>query len=784
MLGRDPAGDVVLDHKTVSWNHCAVECQDDTWTLIDSSSRNGTFLAGERIRAAPLPVGQPVEVRLGDPHAGPAVTLLVGEVAEPATAKLVPSVPPAPPARSAPPAPPASSAPPVPPVPAARAEAGSEGPDDRVAIHPIGTRTLSIGRVSDNTVVVEDLLVSRHHATVRRLAPETVEVTDLGSRNGTFVNGRRVDRAVLTASDRLTIGRRTFSYDGVDGLVEHGDTGQPSLVAEHLSVRIEGTRVLSDVTFTAQPGTLLAIIGPSGAGKSTLLRALTGARAADDGRVLVDGIDFYPAYDEVRHRIGLVPQDDVLHDQLKVDQALRYAAALRLPDDVPAAARRGRVDSVLGQLDLTAQRGLSINRLSGGQRKRASVAMELLTEPSLLYLDEPTSGLDPLLDREVMRGLRDLADRRRTVVVVTHSTLYLHLCHQVLVLARGGRVAYFGPPDRLLAHFGAADYADVFTELSEDATAWAHRFTTEAVPVQPPVRRGPAVVPLPPRQSRRRQYGLLLNRSAALAAADRRQLALLAGLPLLLAAVVQTVPRSAGLGPKSSAPTAGAAQLLLILVIGAAFMGMASSVRELVGERQVYHREWAVGLRSGTYLAAKLTVNAVVCVAQAALLAGLGLLGRQLPEHGLIFASPLVELTAVLALTAFAASAAGLLASALVARTEHTMPILVISVMAQLVLSGGLFSIADRTWLQVIAVCTPTRWGYAAAAATVDLRGIAVTAPADALWHHRPSAWILAMIMLVVLTVAFTAGTLIALRVGEQRPRRRRPAAPRAADTH
>ena len=277
---------------------------------------------------------------------------------------------------------------------------------------------------------------------------------------------------------------------------ERSELPGAALVAENLSVEYAGTWVLSDVSFSVEPSTFLAIIGPSGAGKSTLLRALTGIRAADHGRVLVDGVDLYPAYDEMRHRIGLVPQDDVLHEQLEVGRALTDAAGLRLPDTVPPEERDRRVDSVLEQLDLTAQRATPIARLSGGQRKRASVAMELLTEPFLLYLDEPTAGLDPLLDREVMRGLRNLADRGRTVVVVTHSTLYLHLCHRIVVLARGGRVAYDGPPDGLLAHFGAADYADVFTELSENAGAWADRFAVETAAAPAPLV--PAAAPLPP----------------------------------------------------------------------------------------------------------------------------------------------------------------------------------------------------------------------------------------------------------------------------------------------
>jgi ABC-type multidrug transport system ATPase subunit/pSer/pThr/pTyr-binding forkhead associated (FHA) protein len=716
VVGRDPGCDVVADDPLVSREHCVLEPRADGWLLTDRGSRNGTFAGAERVRAILVRPGEQHVLRLGSATDGVTVTV--------------------------------------------RVEGGT--------LHPIGHGGLAIGRVADNDVVVDDLLVSRYHATVQPLGDGRLLVTDLGGRNGTFVNGHRVGRAAIAPGDRLTVGRRTFGYDGAH-LVEGGPAAPSALVAEHLSVSYGTVPVLSDVSFSVPSGTFMAIIGPSGAGKSTLLRALTGSRGADRGRVLVDGIDLYPSYDEVRHRIGLVPQDDVLHDQLKVGQALRYAAALRLPDDTPAAARDARVDSVLAQLDLTARRDLPIHRLSGGQRKRASVAMELLTEPSLLYLDEPTSGLDPLLDREVMRGLRSLADRGRTVVVVTHSTLYLNLCDTILVLARGGRVAYCGPPDGLLAHFGAADYADVFTELSDDATSWASRWTPPAHPVVP---ASPASVPLPPRQSRRRQLGLLLHRAGALAVADRRQLALLLGLPLVLAGVVQTVPGTTELAlVAGQPPPRGAGQLLVILVIGAAFTGMAGTVRELVAERPIYLREWAVGLRPGTYLGAKLVVSALVCAVQAVLLATLALIGRTLPEHG-VLTSARAEIVAVLALTAFAASAAGLLASALVTRTEHTMPILVVAVMAQLVLSGGLFGIADRAALAAVAVLSPTRWGYAATAATVDLRALSPGGPADDLWRPEPGVWALSISLLAVLAAVYATAAFVVLRLREQRPRR------------
>ena len=208
---------------------------------------------------------------------------------------------------------------------------------------------------------------------------------------------------------------------------------------------------------------LLAVVGPSGSGKSTLLKALTGYRPADQGTVLYDGRDLYRDFAELRQRIGLVPQDDILHKQLTVRSALTYAAELRFP----AGHREGRAPGPDRRGAPRAQASSSaakkpIHSLSGGQRKRVSVALELLTKPSLIFLDEPTSGLDPGMDREVMQLLRGLADDGRTVLVVTHSVLSLDVCDQLLVLAPGGTIAYFGPPEEALAFFGYEHWPEVF----------------------------------------------------------------------------------------------------------------------------------------------------------------------------------------------------------------------------------------------------------------------------------------------------------------------------------
>ncbi len=226
---------------------------------------------------------------------------------------------------------------------------------------------------------------------------------------------------------------------------------------------------------------MLAVVGPSGAGKSTLLGALTGFRMADEGDVRYGDRSLYREYEALRPRVGYVPQDDIVHRELTVGRALGFAADLRFPPDTAQGERQQRVSEVIEELSLGHRVDTKVASLSGGERKRVNVALELLTAPSLLFLDEPTSGLDPNYSRSLMEVLRELADRGRTVVVATHDVQNLRLFDRVLVLAPGGQMAYFGPPQLLMAYFDKADVTEVFRDLSRrDESDWGENFRAHA----------------------------------------------------------------------------------------------------------------------------------------------------------------------------------------------------------------------------------------------------------------------------------------------------------------
>ncbi|AKU19128.1 ABC transporter, ATP-binding protein [Luteipulveratus mongoliensis] len=628
---------------------------------------------------------------------------------------------------------------------------------------------LTIGRGLENQIVVDDLLASRQHV---RLIPRPgggFDVHDLQSRNGTYVNGQRVQHAMLAEGGLLAVGHSRFTVRHGQ-LVASVDEGDVNFVANHLTFALEsGKKLLDDISFALEGSSLLAVVGPSGAGKSTLLKALTGSQQATEGEVYYDGRDLYQNYQDLRHRIGVVPQDDVVHRQLTVTQALRFAAELRFPDDLDKHLREQRVDEVMAELDLTNHKDTRVDKLSGGQRKRTSVALELLTRPSLLFLDEPTSGLDPGLDKQVMHTLRGLADGGRTVVVITHSVANLNVCDKVLLLAPGGKVAYFGPPDEMLSFFGASDHADIFTGVSRDAEGAKMRFRHSPLmqeQVEAPLRAPRPFHATPPEKPPRQQsipsqLSTLARRHLRVILADRGYAVFMLLLPMVLAVLTMVVPGASGLGLPipPQLRTTEAMQLLVVLIVGAIFMGTAASVRELVGERAIYLREKAVGLSSQAYLWGKLTIFGLLTLLQSVIMVMLVLLRKPGPDDAILLGSPTVELIVTCWFTAFAAVCLGLLMSSFVKTSEQVMPLLVVSIMAQLVLCGGLFPVNGRPGLEQLSWITPARWGYAGTAATSDLGKIWPKAD-DPLWQHTTTYLVLALGMLVVISLLFSMLTL------------------------
>ncbi|MBT1182718.1 FHA domain-containing protein [Streptomyces sp. CJ_13] len=789
-LGRDPQGDVVIDDARVSWRHATISWNGRGWGIEDHGSTNGTYVHGARVQQTELAPGTPVH--LGNATDGPRLNLSAATAPQPvahqAQAPAYQAQQQAQPQQQAwqQQAPPQQyqqpqQSQPQPHVPHQQGggQGATPGYDDRspTTFHEFSLgHVMRIGRALENELVVSDLQVSRLHAEFRSMPGGRFEIHDLGSHNGTYVNGQPLAKsgsAVLGPNDIVGVGHSTFRIVG-DRLEEFVDTGDVSFSARHLTVTVDGGKqILKDVTFGVPEKSLIGVIGPSGSGKSTLLKALTGYRPANEGDVLYDNRNLYKQFAELRQRIGLVPQDDILHKELKVSTALKYAAKLRFPGDTAESERAARVDEVLRELKLDIHKDKKITSLSGGQRKRVSVALELLTKPSLIFLDEPTSGLDPGMDRDVMQLLRGLADDGRTVLVVTHSVAELGICDKLLVMAPGGSVAYFGPPDEALNFFGYTTWADVFSAFENYRDYdWAGRWKgsqhyqlyaadIDAIAPQSVAMPSPQQMMPPKPQGWGSQLWTLIRRYVSVIASDKGFIGLMLILPAVLGVVSTVIPAKFGLAPPvaPSRFNGDAGTIMLILAVGMCFSGAANSVRELIKERVIYERERATGLSRSAYLMSKVIVLGVITAVQGVVICGIGFYPRELPAEGLIM-PPAVEICLSVIALGFTSMMFGLVISSLVKTAEKTMPLLVMFAIVQVVFTGILFQVYDSPGLEQFAWLMPSRWAIAAAGSTLHLGVLMPPWDADnptntdPLWDATVGQWSLNITVLLLLGVA------------------------------
>jgi ABC-type multidrug transport system ATPase subunit len=432
-IGRRPDNEVVLASPGVAPYHARIEPVGGGHRIVDLGATSGLLFRGQRVKSHVFADGD--VIRIGDPVTGNFISLVYQDLGKRAQAQAAPV--------------------------------------QRCALDRPAIR---IGREGCD-LTLPSPQVSRRHAEVRK-AGNGHEIVDLGSTNGTFVGGARVQTQRLRAGDMIQIGPFKLTYTG-KSLDQFDQVGALRVDARDL-IRVtgEGKVLLDRVSLVIEPREFVAIVGASGAGKTTLMSALAGYRRADHGRIKVNGDDFYANYHCYRGILGYVPQDDILHASLTVAEALSYTARLRMPADTTDKEISARIDRVLHDVEMSAHRGQRISDLSGGQRKRVSIASELLADPSLFFLDEPTSGLDPGLEKKMMYTLRYLADAGRTVVLVTHATANITQCDLVAFMAEG-KLVYYGPPAGALQLFGVAsgDFADIYTKLqgrAGDAAAMAH----------------------------------------------------------------------------------------------------------------------------------------------------------------------------------------------------------------------------------------------------------------------------------------------------------------------
>lgn len=704
-IGRSPDADLVLHHPTVSHLHARIGTRDGVVTIWDRGSHNGTFVDGASVGAEGMRLRDDVVLHFGELEAR---FLTLGSA--PRTQRF-----------------------------------------SKIRRYPID-RDLAIGRAPENDVVLDEPNVSRRHAVLKAGPPLSIE--DLGSRNGTRLGADLVRVSALTMGDEIGIGHYRLSVDR-SGLTVVDQRVGVGLQGLKLSVAIGDRTILHPTTLTVPRGEVLALIGPSGSGKSTLLRLLAGVSRPTSGETTVDGEPVAARMPD----LGYVPQQDTIHDRLTVREALHCAAVLRLPSDTSDEEIARHVESTAAELDLTACLDRLIILLSGGQRKRTACGVELIGRPSIFLLDEPTSGLDPPLERQFMQTVRGLADEGRGVVVTTHATSSLSFCDSLAIMAPGGHLAFVGAPDAALEHYSVNHYDELYSaaEPTQDYELGGDETVV-------PRRAGhlPTVSEVASDRSFGRQLAVLTGRYLRTFSRDRRTLAvLLAQVPIIAVLIAALFP--AGVLQLPDDEPTKSAQFVFLLITASLWIGLISSCREIVNERSIVLREFAVGSRLGAYVGAKTIVLFSQAALQMALLLAFATLLQPLHQSAIHYA----ELYGVLVTTAWAAIGMGLAVSTLARSVDQATSFVPMLLIPQLLFAGALVTVKSMgPVVRLLSDFVIARWAFAGAGSSIEMnmrfatdKG-AAAAYGDSFFSLNPLVAMALMLVFSLAGLAVTAGLL------------------------
>lgn len=728
-FGRLEENDIVLSSPLVSRHHGRFILQNGKWRIEDADSKNGLIFNNANIKSREICDGDFIRIDDGVETIADGV-LFVFSSAE---------------------------------------------SENRWYTFPIsGAGIITIGREEGCTIILPHVSVSKRHAGITKENGEYY-ISDTGSTNGVIVNGIRITgKVLLHEKDVITItnSKLIFTSQAIHYCCyRSGITVDASDVVIIRKQKRKKIVTCNHVDLNIRPGELVAIIGGSGAGKSTVLNCMCGYLKPNGGEVYINGINLYRNFDSLKKLIGYVPQSDIVYDNLTLYDMLKYTAELRLPKDMSAAERDKIISRAIETVELTEKKDSLIKKLSGGQRKRASIAVELLSDPNLLFLDEPASGLDPSTERNLMKSLRKMADGGKTVILVTHSTLQLKLCDKIVFMGKGGNLCFCGSYDEALSFFGVSDMVDIYNMITDHAEEWRTKYYGTAIHKKTSRGENGTASAFLMQKNRMKQLTVLSSRYIKLVANDRQRLMLILLQAPLLAFLISFVANG-----KQFEQYEMTKSLLFALSCSAFWIGMLNAIQEICKERTILKREYMTGLSLTSYISSKILVLGILCLIQSFLVTGVFGLLVGIPDDGIIM-HPFAELLITTFITAVSSAAMGLFVSSLFTNADRAMTAAPILLMPQILFSGLIFKLDGISeMISRFAVC---RWSMESYGTTANLNelplrlqqeGVMIPHEAEDFFEFTSEHMLASWGILIAFTVVFLVLARIILgKIGKEK---------------
>ncbi len=586
--------------------------------------------------------------------------------------------------------------------------------------------TIRIGRDPCCEIRLNHISVSKIHAIIKREG-DSFYIEDNNSTNGLSVNGETITKKTrLNEKDLILItnSKITFTSVGISYFCyRYGISLAASRLNKFVGRKKSKRKILNDVSVCIKPNELVAIIGGSGTGKTTFMNCVSGYNKATSGDVFVNGEELYANYGIIKSIIGFVPQKDIVYDNLTLNDMLKYSALLRMPKDTTEADRDERIKEVISLVQLEGRENTYINKLSGGQKKRASIAVEMLSDPNLFFLDEPTSGLDAGTEYNLMNTLRKMTDMGKTIILVTHSTLYLNMCDKIVLLGRGGNLCFYGSPQELFDFFGTKDFAQVYLETDSKPDLWKKNFKKMArAEYEAPdisvnkVKRKKANK----KASGLRQLLILCRRYLKLMVNDRLRMLLLIFQAPLLALLLFLVVLG---NDEVYVEFPFTKSILFALSCSAFWLGTLNAIQEVCKEKVILRREYMNGLRLTSYISSKFINLGLLCLLQSVLMVTLFSVLVGAPREGLLFgSSAYIENLITTFLTTLSAVGLGIMVSSIFTNADRVMALAPLLLIPQILFSGALFDAEGaREYVSYFITC---RWATDAYGTTTNLNNM------------------------------------------------------------